>query len=176
MSLDALYGVGTAAALPPACDFALSGVACTLVSESDDQNGTNVDLLWKSGAVNVADMRIRCTAQRVHYDTLRIRPAFRGQGAYEALCRRLPAFFRPRGVREFTASPDDYGTHSCWLLMLGGFVWDPNRGLLVCDISAGGRMDQLRDWKNAVTGEPQWHADLKTHPPDALADTTSPVG
>lgn len=176
MSLNALYGVGTRATLANNLDLGLPGVTGTITGEWDDGPRVGVSTAWSQGGTPAATMLVICSAKTIHFANLVIEPTFRGQGAYRALCNKLPGFFRARGVTEFTASPDAFGTHSEWLLRQGGFVADTKRGLLVHTIEAGCRMDQIKDWKAGTAPEPQWHIDLVAKPPDAAADTTSPVG
>lgn len=89
--LDKLYGRGTAKGLR-----ALVGGK---IEEAATDDGVRVYFQWGDGSV----MKVDAYQDRVHFLTLRSE----GGGLYSELCEKLPAFFKARGVKRFTASPRD---------------------------------------------------------------------
>ena len=88
-SLDTLYGKGTSKAFAKACG------GTTVEAEVD--NGTRVYVEWGDGS----NMKIDCSPETVHFHSL----DSKREGLYTDLCNTLPAFFKERGVKTFTAQP-----------------------------------------------------------------------
>lgn len=92
-ALDSLYGKRTSAPLKKA-----TGAEITEVPLS---GGVRVYFEWDDGS----EMKADCTAERVHFLSLRSEPE--RKGLYADLCEKLPKLFKARGVKAFTAAAID---------------------------------------------------------------------
>ncbi len=170
MSLDALFGTGTAAAFATKLDIstAVPGASVT-VSESTEVSkyeSVGVEAVWTLDGEEVAKLMIEAHKHWANYTLLNVQPAFRGKGIYQALILQQPQWWASLGVPALVASPRD--PRAEYILALGGFHRQELRGYpRFAALTSGDRMEEYAAWLTAGRPEetqPVWHAELAANP------------
>jgi hypothetical protein len=168
MSLDALYGSGTAAAFAARADLSgtFPNVASAVTEATCNDGAVHVEVTWTLKAVQVAACKLDFRARSVTYTSLAVVAALQGKGLYGALILKHPAWMTTLGVLSLRATPAT--PRSEYLLALGGFHWQTLDGeRIFAALTAGGRMGEYRAWLAAgqpPASEPAWHAELIANP------------
>ena len=113
MTLDELYGRGTAKAFQKACGD-------PSMKEVSIDEGVRVYVDWADGST----MKIDCSPERVNFLSL----TSNRKGLYSDLCNELPELFQRRGVTHFAASPASEQA-SAVLRKRGDWKTAPRRGI-----------------------------------------------
>lgn len=129
MTLDALYGPGSLAALTLVVNTARHGAT---VTQADLPNGCVVTILWGADIC-----RMECNPETVHFTYLSttcnslVAKREVSNALYTSLCTNLPPILKAHGVRWLTAGTFDPAS-TATLMSIGGFV--PKAGLLVWEL------------------------------------------
>lgn len=167
MSLDTLYGAGSAAKFAELTNIEsiFPKVKATIL-EAEGVGSVYTETVWKSAKEQVARCCIQFFPTYAEYGCLQVVAADRGKGLYERVLTTNYEWLNGLGVGAMVCQPSS--PRSEWLLALGGFVPLTLQGVewFGTQIGPSSRVAEYIAWANQgkpEASQPVWSKELHAH-------------